>query len=75
ERDAERTDRSLGVPGYEDPQDEHGSADGLSEAVPTVGADLGAFVGAVLCWLTFKKHFDEDCDPALKLGVFSTGPE
>jgi len=21
---------------------------------------LGAFVGAVLCWLTFKKHFDED---------------
>ena len=31
---------------------------------------LGAFVGAVLCWLTFKKHFDEDCDPALKLGVF-----
>ena len=36
---------------------------------------LGAFVGAVLCWLTFKKHFDEDCDPALKLGVFSTGPE
>ena len=42
ERDAERTDRSLGVTGYEDPQDEHGSADGLSEAVPTVGADLGA---------------------------------
>ena len=36
---------------------------------------LGAFVGAVLCWLTFKQHFDEDCDPALKLGVFSTGPE
>lgn len=36
---------------------------------------LGAFVGAVLVWLTFKKHFDEDCDPALKLGVFSTGPE
>lgn len=36
---------------------------------------LGAFVGAVLCWLTFKQHFDEDCDPALKLGVFSTAPE
>lgn len=36
---------------------------------------LGAFVGAILCWLTFKQHFDEDCDPALKLGVFSTGPE
>lgn len=36
---------------------------------------LGAFVGAVLCWLTFKKQFDENLDPALKLGVFSTGPE
>lgn len=36
---------------------------------------LGAFVGAVLCWLTYKKHFDEDADPAIKLGVFSTGPE
>lgn len=35
---------------------------------------LGAFTGAVLCWLTFKQHFDEDCDPALKLAVFSTGP-
>lgn len=36
---------------------------------------VGAFVGAVLCWLAFKKHFDEDLDPALKLGVFSTAPE
>ncbi|ENO18539.1 glycerol uptake facilitator protein [Schaalia cardiffensis F0333] len=36
---------------------------------------LGAFVGAILCWLTFKQHFDEDLDPALKLGVFSTAPE
>lgn len=36
---------------------------------------LGAFVGAVLAWLAYKKQFDEDLDPALKLGVFSTGPE
>ena len=36
---------------------------------------LGAFVGAVLAYLAFKKQFDQDCDPALKLGVFSTGPE
>ena len=43
--------------------------------VYVVAQFLGAFVGAVLVWLTFKKHFDEDCDPALKLGVFSTGPE
>ncbi len=36
---------------------------------------LGAFVGAVLAYLAFKKQFDQDCDPALKLGVFATAPE
>ena len=35
----------------------------------------GAFVGAVLCWLAYKQHYDEDCAPALKLGTFATGPE
>ena len=35
---------------------------------------IGAIIGAVLCWLAYKKHFDEDADPATKLGVFSTGP-
>ncbi|WP_460462000.1 MIP/aquaporin family protein [Arthrobacter pigmenti] len=35
---------------------------------------VGAIVGAVLMWLAHKKHFDEDLDPAAKLGVFSTGP-
>ena len=48
---------------------------GTNVAIYIVAQFLGAFVGAILCWLTFKKHFDEDCDPALKLGVFSTGPE
>ena len=48
---------------------------GMTVAVYIVAQFLGAFVGAILCWLTFKKHFDEDCDAALKLGVFSTGPE
>lgn len=39
------------------------------------GAELlGAFVGAVLAYLAYKKHFDEDADPATKLAVFSTGP-
>ena len=42
EGDAERADRGLGVAGDVDPQDQDGGADGLSEAVPTVGADLGA---------------------------------
>lgn len=38
---------------------------------------LGAFVGAILCFLAFKKQFDAsgDVDPGAKLGVFATGPE
>ncbi|WP_146843079.1 MIP/aquaporin family protein [Cellulomonas composti] len=35
---------------------------------------IGAFIGAVLAFLAYKKHFDEDADPATKLAVFSTGP-
>lgn len=35
---------------------------------------IGAFIGAVLTWLAYKKHFDEEPEPANKLGVFSTGP-
>jgi glycerol uptake facilitator protein len=35
---------------------------------------LGAFLGAVLAWLTYKQHYDEEPDPANKLGTFSTGP-
>ncbi len=40
-----------------------------------VGAQLlGAFLGAIACWLAYKQHFDTEPDPANKLGVFSTGP-
>lgn len=35
----------------------------------------GAALGAALAFLAYKKHFDLDADPAVKLGVFSTGPE
>ncbi|WP_323958506.1 aquaporin family protein [Arthrobacter sp. JZ12] len=35
---------------------------------------LGSILGAVGCWLAYKQHFDEEPDPANKLGVFSTGP-
>ena len=35
---------------------------------------VGAIVGAALCWVAYKKHFDEEPDAATKLGVFSTGP-
>ena len=38
------------------------------------GQLIGAFIGAVLAFLAFKKHFDEEADPAAKLGIFSTGP-
>ncbi|MDN3310567.1 MIP/aquaporin family protein [Microbacterium oryzae] len=35
---------------------------------------IGAIIGAVLCWAAYRQHFDEEEDPANKLGVFSTGP-
>ena len=35
---------------------------------------LGAILGAVLAWLSYREHFDQEPDPAAKLGVFSTGP-
>jgi glycerol uptake facilitator protein len=35
---------------------------------------IGAIIGAVFCWLAYKQHFDQEPDPANKLGVFSTGP-
>lgn len=40
-----------------------------------IGAQLlGAFLGAVVAWLAYKQHFDDEPEAALKLGVFSTGP-
>ncbi|MCY0903750.1 MIP/aquaporin family protein [Arthrobacter sp. H14-L1] len=38
------------------------------------GELIGAIIGAVLCWLAYKQHFDAEPDAATKLGVFSTGP-
>jgi glycerol uptake facilitator protein len=38
------------------------------------GEMVGAIIGAVVTFLAYKKHFDEDADPATKLAVFSTGP-
>ncbi len=47
----------------------------FSQALVFWGAELvGAFIGAVLCWLAYRDHFDVEEDPALKLAVFSTGP-
>lgn len=38
------------------------------------GQMVGAFLGAVLCWVAYRDHFAATPDPATKLGVFSTGP-
>ncbi|SSC23592.1 Major intrinsic protein, partial [Klenkia terrae] len=35
---------------------------------------LGAFIGAVLAWLAFRKHYETETDPGTILGTFSTGP-
>ncbi|MFT4235145.1 MAG: MIP/aquaporin family protein [Microbacterium sp.] len=52
----------------------HGNI-GFSQFLVAIAAQLvGAFLGAVLTWLVYKQHFDEEPDPANKLGVFSTGP-
>lgn len=61
-------------------------ANGAAEYAPGVPVDtattftylagemVGAFLGAILAFLAYKKHFDEDADAATKLAVFSTGP-
>jgi glycerol uptake facilitator protein len=54
-------------------------APGVAVSVSSVllywGAQLiGAFIGAVIVFLSYKKHFDEEPDAGTKLAVFSTGP-
>ena len=40
-----------------------------------LGEFLGAFIGAVLCWLAYQDHFDDpESEAGAKLGTFSTGP-
>ena len=36
---------------------------------------IGAFVGAVLAWMAYKNHYDQETDPGAILGSSSTGPE
>ena len=58
--------------------------DGANAAIPVnfgntiayLAAEMiGAFLGAVIMWIAYKQHFDEDAEPATKLAVFSTGAE
>jgi glycerol uptake facilitator protein len=46
----------------------------LEFVIAVLGQFVGAFIGAVLAWASYKQHFDDEADPAAKLGVFSTGP-
>lgn len=46
-----------------------------TEVVPYIAAQMiGAFLGAVLVWLTYLPHWKETDDPGKKLGIFATGP-
>ncbi|MGH2536525.1 MAG: MIP/aquaporin family protein [Candidatus Promineifilaceae bacterium] len=35
---------------------------------------IGAFIGAVIVWLAYYRHWADTADPGLKLAVYSTGP-
>src|SRR5690625_1595370 len=40
-----------------------------------LGQMIGAIIGAVLAWLSYRNHFDQEEEASKKLAVFSTGPE
>ncbi|MFN2439018.1 MAG: MIP/aquaporin family protein [Chitinophagaceae bacterium] len=52
------------------------SADFESNMLPAYigGQFAGAFIGAIIVWLTYKKHFDATTDPHAILAVFCTAP-
>lgn len=45
-----------------------------SVPVYIAGQMAGALIGATLCYLAYKCHWEPTEDPATKLGVFATGP-
>lgn len=49
--------------------------DASSISIYILGQMVGAFLGATLMWLAYKKQFDAEQPAGFKLGVFSTGPE
>ena len=52
-----------------------GIAVGVASILVYIAAQmLGAIIGAALCWLAYKDHFDVEQDQATKLGVFATRP-
>jgi glycerol uptake facilitator len=51
-----------------------GTTDWADVPIYLAGQFAGAFIGAVLVWLTYLLHWRETEDPNLKLAVFSTAP-
>ncbi|PWJ55397.1 glycerol uptake facilitator protein [Quadrisphaera granulorum] len=45
-----------------------------STVVYLAGEFIGAFIGAVLAWAAYRKHYDAEEDAGAILGTFSTGP-
>lgn len=45
-----------------------------STLVYVVAQLVGAFIGAVLAWIAYRRHYNEEREPGLELGTFSTGP-
>jgi glycerol uptake facilitator protein len=45
-----------------------------STLVYFAGELTGAFLGAVLAWAAYRKHYDEPHEPGSELGTFATGP-
>jgi glycerol uptake facilitator protein len=48
---------------------------GVGSTLVYFAAELtGAFLGAVLAWAAYRKHYDEPHEPGTALGTFATGP-
>ena len=51
-----------------------GTIDGSDVPAYIAGEFVGAFIGAVLVWVSYLDHWKETEDPGLKLACFSTAP-
>ncbi|NTV65484.1 MAG: aquaporin family protein [Oscillochloris sp.] len=72
------TSIALGGPGSLNPAGDIASivtgGDPTTAMLNIAGQFVGAFIGAVLVWLSYIDHFKETPDGPSKLAVFSTGP-
>lgn len=46
----------------------------LSTLTYIVAQLIGSFIGALMCYIVYKKHFDIDNNPSNQLSVFATNP-